>query len=72
MHAAGFDPRALVSLFEKLEETSTTRLPEILSTHPATDSRIDVLEAKIAALPEAPGLRGAVFSDDEWSQLTGP
>jgi predicted Zn-dependent protease len=45
---AGFDPRAAVSLWRKMEAVSQgQRPPEFLSTHPSPDSRIQELSALV-------------------------
>lgn len=40
---AGFDPRAAVSLWEKMLNTSGSRSPEWLSTHPSPETRIQAM-----------------------------
>ena len=50
MAAAGYDPRAALSFWERMEAARATRLPSILATHPAPADRIAELEAEIAAL----------------------
>ena len=47
---AGFDPRASVKLWKNMAANSQGGPPEFLSTHPASDTRIDDL---ISELPEA-------------------
>ena len=46
---AGYDPRAAVSLWEKMSAASKGEPPQFLSTHPAHGTRIDTLRA---ALPK--------------------
>ena len=48
MARGGYDPRAAIGLWERMGELA--RSPEMLSTHPAPDSRIAALEAM---MPEA-------------------
>jgi len=50
MARAGYDPRAAVPFWERMNEKGGPRPPEFLSTHPAPASRIDNLKAYI---PEA-------------------
>jgi predicted Zn-dependent protease len=42
---AGFDPRAAVSLWEKMQKVGGGQPPEFLSTHPSYDTRIGDLRA---------------------------
>lgn len=46
---AGYDPRAAVSFWRKMsaQEKRGVRVPELLSTHPSDDRRIEALEAQI-------------------------
>jgi predicted Zn-dependent protease len=50
MARAGFDPRASVKLWKKMVDAKTEKPPELLSTHPSDESR---LEAHVQQLPEA-------------------
>ncbi|UCG67007.1 MAG: M48 family metallopeptidase [Deltaproteobacteria bacterium] len=50
MARAGYDPRAAVPFWDRMNEKGGPRPPEFLSTHPAPASRIDNLKAYI---PEA-------------------
>lgn len=45
---AGYDPRAAVTLWRKMEKLDSGKGPEWLSTHPAADSRIRELEVYAA------------------------
>jgi predicted Zn-dependent protease len=49
MAKAGYDPRAAIKLWQNMQAAGE-RAPEFLSTHPAPESRIAALEAK---MPEA-------------------
>lgn len=44
---AGFDPRAAVTLWEKMTKLEKFGMPEFLSTHPASDHRIQSLSALV-------------------------
>ncbi|MBM2575847.1 M48 family metallopeptidase [Jannaschia sp. Os4] len=50
MAAAGYDPRDAISLWNRMDAAVQNRGPEFLSTHPAPRSRIEALEAAIAAV----------------------
>lgn len=52
MAMAGYDPHAAVGLWERMNAESKTRMPQFLSTHPAPESRIADIKARI---PEAMG-----------------
>ena len=47
---AGYDPRAAIRFWQKMGQANPRSLPEFLSTHPSSDSRIEDLEM---AMPEA-------------------
>ncbi|KQI69845.1 hypothetical protein AN189_00020 [Loktanella sp. 3ANDIMAR09] len=49
MDAAGYDPRAALTFWEKMSRASS-RSPEFLTTHPAPNTRIQQIEAIIADL----------------------
>jgi len=52
MAKAGFDPRQSVVLWENMIRSGGEQPPELLSTHPASESRITALNARIpTALP---------------------
>ena len=36
---AGFDPRAAITLWEKMQKQARSQPPEFLSTHPSHDTR---------------------------------
>lgn len=44
MAEAGYDPRAAVELWQRMQEQGGERPPQFLSTHPAPDERIEELE----------------------------
>lgn len=44
---SGYDPRAAVTLWQKMGENSDSRPPEFLSTHPSPDNRQQTLEQLI-------------------------
>jgi predicted Zn-dependent protease len=41
---AGYDPRAAVTLWQKMQQRANAKTPEFLSTHPPTDTRLQDLE----------------------------
>lgn len=47
MARAGYNPKAAVTLWEKMEKASQSQPPEFMSTHPSHDSRISGLEANL-------------------------
>jgi predicted Zn-dependent protease len=68
MTASGFDPRAMVSMFEKLRERyqrEPGRLEKLFLTHPPTDERIENLRALLAetALPARLALDSPEFEE---------
>jgi predicted Zn-dependent protease len=50
MARAGFDPRESVKLWKNMSDSNNTKIPEMMSTHPSDESR---LEAHVEHLPEA-------------------
>jgi predicted Zn-dependent protease len=50
MAKAGYDPRAAIALWQRMNQQGGSRPPELLSTHPAPESRIREIQALI---PEA-------------------
>jgi len=50
MARAGYDPHAAVGFWQRMNDKSKTRMPQLLSTHPAPSSRIAEIERRI---PEA-------------------
>ncbi len=57
MPTAGYDPQGLVSFFQTLKEEGGPSVPEFLSSHPTSQSRIDATSARIRQTPIPPGLR---------------
>nr|MDT0252452.1 M48 family metallopeptidase [Endozoicomonas sp.] len=47
MARAGYNPRAAVTLWQKMSAQSSKNVPEFMSTHPAHDTRINGLRANI-------------------------
>jgi predicted Zn-dependent protease len=49
--AANINPEGMLTFFQKLEQTERgLRPPEILSSHPPTEERIESLKAKVGAI----------------------
>jgi predicted Zn-dependent protease len=63
---AGYHPGGLVTFFETLREQAGAQPPEFLSSHPATESRIEHTAALLAQASLAPGL---IVRDDGALQL---
>lgn len=57
MPRAGYDPEGLVTFFHTLKNQGGASPPAFLSSHPATDERIQNTRRMIAAQPLPPGLR---------------
>ncbi len=53
MAQAGFDPAAAVTLWQKMSQREKRNPPEFLSTHPADDTRIESLQARLPAAQAA-------------------
>ena len=49
MAEAGFDPREAVTLWQRMSAEGGSSTPELMSTHPANDTRIQQLDAQLAA-----------------------
>ncbi|MCP4007075.1 MAG: M48 family metalloprotease [bacterium] len=54
MRGAGYDPNALITMFETLKEEAGGGLkpPQLLASHPATTDRMENARSEIAALPD--------------------
>jgi len=60
MARAGFDPRASVTLWQKMSHSGGGKPPEMLSTHPSSATRIAELNERIPqTLPEYEAVRAA-------------
>jgi len=57
MVKAGWDPDGLVTFFEMLLQEDPNSVPTFLSSHPATQDRIEATQAAIARLPPTGELR---------------
>jgi len=76
---AGFDPRAMASFFERMQDTlragsGGTDVPALLQTHPVTLSRISDAKSRAGALLAAQKLRpnGTTLVRTEWEKTTAP
>ena len=47
MARAGYNPKAAITLWQKMDKASQTQPPEFMSTHPSHDSRITGLQANL-------------------------
>lgn len=64
MHAAGLDPQAMIDVLERMRSKSSAAPPELLSTHPATASRVAALREVIqglGAVAETPALEARIW-----------
>ncbi|MCU0518432.1 MAG: M48 family metallopeptidase [Oscillatoria sp. Prado101] len=52
---AGYDPSAMIAFFEKLMDKRGGSAPTFLSTHPATEDRIQAIKEKINSVPTNAG-----------------
>ncbi|MGN2253725.1 M48 family metalloprotease [Frateuria sp. GZRe12] len=76
---AGFDPRAMASFFERMQDTlragaGGTDVPALLQTHPVTLARISDAKSRAGALLAAQKLRpsGTTLVRSEWEKTTAP
>ena len=49
-HGAGYDPRAALTLWDRMAALGSGRPPEFLSTHPGPSNRQEVIAKEIAGL----------------------
>ena len=70
MYGAGYDPRGMVEMFEKLKAAREGPEPggwqNLFSTHPITGERIDNAKKLIAELPSKDGL---IMNSAEWPEI---
>jgi predicted Zn-dependent protease len=57
MPRAGWDPNGLVTFFQTLQKEGGPHVPVFLSSHPATEDRIEAARARISRLPPNASLR---------------
>jgi predicted Zn-dependent protease len=70
---AGFDPRAGISLWQKMSEASKGEPPQFLSTHPSHASRIDNIRAALPkVMPLYERVRAAKATDSTASDTSQP
>ncbi|MBB6242069.1 putative Zn-dependent protease [Rhodanobacter sp. MP1X3] len=76
---AGFDPNAMASFFERLEEVTSAdaggiQTPSLLQSHPVTTERISDAKSRAGALVAAQKLRPAPTSmnKSQWEKITAP
>jgi predicted Zn-dependent protease len=76
---AGFDPRAMASFFERMQDTlragsGGTDVPALLQTHPVTLARISDAKSRAGALLAAQKLRpsSTTLVRSEWEKTTAP
>lgn len=76
---AGFDPTAMASFFERMQDTlrtgaGGTDVPELLLTHPVTLSRISDAKSRAGALLVQQKLRpsGSTLVRSQWEKTTAP
>jgi predicted Zn-dependent protease len=55
MLKANVDPRSLTSFFQKLKKLEPKQVSDVLSTHPATQARIERLEKRWQESPKKSG-----------------
>ncbi|WP_458071823.1 M48 family metalloprotease [Rhodanobacter sp. BL-MT-08] len=76
---AGFDPNAMATFFEHLEDVTSAdaggiQTPSLLQSHPVTTERISDAKSRAGALVAAQKLRPTVSSMDksQWEKITAP
>jgi len=76
---AGFDPNAMATFFEHLEDETSAdaggiQTPSLLQSHPVTSERISDAKSRAGALVAAQKLRPSVSSMDksQWDKITAP
>jgi predicted Zn-dependent protease len=76
---AGFDPRAMATFFERMQDTLRTGagehdVPQLLQTHPVTLARISDAKSRAEGLLAAQRLRPAAstLTRSQWEQATAP
>lgn len=70
LQQAGIDPRGMIEFFEMIKQKEKTKegfpLSRYLSTHPATEDRIEKLKSLVNATPQ-PSMR--LFLDYDWNDI---
>lgn len=71
LRAAGIDPHAMLAMLERMRGLERVALPELLSTHPAPESRVAELRQKLdAAAPrESDAPVTPALSESAWQAL---
>jgi predicted Zn-dependent protease len=76
---AGFDPNAMATFFEHLEDVTSAdaggiQTPSLLQSHPVTTERISDAKSRAGALIAAQKLRPSVSGMDQsqWEKITAP
>ena len=62
MVAAGYDPQGMLRLFKALSASGSSSVPAFLSTHPANEERVKMVEAFIASSGNSPPKRSTEVS----------
>jgi predicted Zn-dependent protease len=63
---AGYNPEGLIGFFQTLDEQSSVRLPQFLSTHPNPGNRVERIEDILADLQQYPGDNGDQVAFEAW------
>jgi predicted Zn-dependent protease len=63
---AGYNPEGLIRFFQTLDEQSSVRLPQFLSTHPNPDNRVGRIEDILADRTQYPGNDGDQVAFEAW------